>query len=173
MSIHKGENSMESLMQLSEEYQELVELASSADPEDEQTFLDTLDGMTGIIENKMDGYGVVLTQMKARIAMIDGEIKRLQAWKQTVENNDKRMRDVLLLVMRDTLNQRKIQTDLHTFTICKNGGKQGVDIFAEVPDSFQRIIYEPDTDKIREALENGEDLPFARLRERGEHVRIK
>jgi hypothetical protein len=105
--------------------------------------------------------------------MIDGEIKRLQAWKQTVENNDKRMRDVLLLVMRDTLNQRKIQTDLHTFTICKNGGKQGVDIFAEVPDSFQRIIYEPDTDKIREALENGEDLPFARLRERGEHVRIK
>ena len=163
---------MESLMQLSEEYQELVELASSADPEDEQAFLDTLDGMTGIIENKMDGYGVVLTQMKARIAMIDGEIKRLQAWKQTVENNDKRMRDVLLLVMRDTLNQRKIQTDLHTFTICKNGGKQAVDIFAEVPDSFQRIIYEPDTDKIREALENGEDLPFARLRERGEHVRI-
>ena len=164
---------MESLMNLSDEYKELLELAGSTDPEEEQAFLDTLDGLTGVIESKMDGYGVVLTQLKARIEMIDGEIKRLQEWKRTIENHDKRMREVLLYVMRDKLGQKKIQTDLHTFTVCKNGGKQAVDIFAEVPDSFQRIIYEPDTNKIREALENGEDLPFAKLLERGEHVRIK
>lgn len=164
---------MESLMNLSDEYTELLELAGSTDPEDEQAFNDTLESLTGIIENKMDGYGVVLTQMKSRISMIDGEIKRLQEWKKSIENHDKRMREVLLYVMRNKLGQKKIQTDLHTFTVCKNSGKQAVNIFAEVPDNFQRVIYEPDTDKIREALENGEDLPFAKLVERGEHVRIK
>lgn len=164
---------MESLMNLSDEYKELSELAGSADPEDEQVFIDTLEGLKGVIENKMDGYGVVLTRQKARIEMIHGEIKRLQEWEKQMINNDRLMREALLHVMRDTLGQKKIQTDLHTFIICKNGGKQAVDIFAEVPDSFQRVIYEPDTDKIRDALEAGEDLPFAKLLERGEHVRIK
>ena len=83
------------------------------------------------------------------------------------------MKEVLLYVMTEKLNERKITSDFHTFTVCKNGGKQGVNIFAEVPDNFQRVIYEPDTDKIRDALEAGEDLPFAKLLERGEHVRIK
>lgn len=164
---------MESLFQLSEEYKSLLELAESTEPEDEQAFLDTLDGMTGIIQNKMDGYASVITQIKGRANVIDNEIKRLQAMKQTLENHEKRMKEVLYIVMTEKLNERKIQTDFHTFTVCKNGGKQAVNLFAEVPDNFQRVIYEPDTDKIRAALESGEDLPFAKLLERGEHVRIK
>lgn len=163
---------MESLMNLSDEYKALLELGSSTDPEEQQVFLDTLEGMTGIIQSKMDGYAFVLTQLDGRTKTIDGEIKRLQAWKQTIENNEKRMKEVLLTVMNE-MNEKKIQTDLHTFTVCKNGGKQAVDIFAEVPDSFQRVIYEPDTDKIRAALEDGLELSFAKLKERGEHVRIK
>lgn len=164
---------MESLMQLSDEYKELLELASSTDPDEEQAFLDTLEGMTGIIQNKMDGYAAVLTILDGRVSTIDNEIKRLQAWKQIIENRKKRMKEILLYVMTEKLNERKIQTDFHTFTVCKNGGKQGVDIFDAVPDNFQRVIYEADTDKIRDALEAGEDLPFAKLKERGEHVRIK
>lgn len=163
---------MESLMNLTDEYKALLELGSSTDPEEQQAFLDTLEGMTGIIQSKMDGYAFVLTQLDGRTKTIDGEIKRLQAWKQTIENNEKRMKEVLLTVMNE-MNEKKIQTDLHTFTVCKNGGKQAVDIFAEVPDSFQRVIYEPDTDKIRAALEDGLELSFAKLKERGEHVRIK
>ena len=163
---------MESLMNLTDEYKALLELGSSTDPEEQQVFLDTLEGMTGIIQSKMDGYAFVLTQLDGRTKTIDGEIKRLQAWKQTIENNEKRMKEVLLTVMNE-MNEKKIQTDLHTFTVCKNGGKQAVDIFAEVPDSFQRVIYEPDTDKIRAALEDGLELSFAKLKERGEHVRIK
>lgn len=163
---------MESLMNLTDEYKALLELGCSTDPEEQQAFLDTLEGMTGIIQSKMDGYAFVLTQLDGRTKTIDSEIKRLQAWKQTIENNEKRMKEVLLTVMNE-MNEKKIQTDLHTFTVCKNGGKQAVDIFAEVPDSFQRVIYEPDTDKIRAALEDGLELSFAKLKERGEHVRIK
>ena len=40
-----------------------------------------------------------------------------------------------------------------------------------VPDDYMKKI--PDTSKIREALNAGEILPFAELKDRGEHLRIK
>jgi hypothetical protein len=93
--------------------------------------------------------------------------------KQTIENHEKRMKAALLYVMTEKLNQRKITTDFHVFSVCKNGGKQPLEITGEVPDNFKRVVYETDTEKIRTALENGEQLDFAHLEERGEHLRIK
>lgn len=40
-----------------------------------------------------------------------------------------------------------------------------------VPDDYMKKI--PDMSKIREALTEGKVLPFATLKERGEHLRIK
>lgn len=164
---------METLYQLSNEYHELLNLAMSSDPEDEKAFADTLEGLTGVIESKMDDYAAVMTHLKGRTDLIQQEIDRLQAMKQSIENHEKRMKAHLLMVMRDTLHQTKIQTDLHTFSICKNGGKQPMEIDGEVPDNYKRVVYETDTEKIRTALENGEELPFAHLKERGEHLRVK
>lgn len=164
---------METLYQLSEEYKKLLDLAMSCDPEDEQAFSDTLYGLQGFIELKMDDYAVVMTHLSGRVDLIQGEIERLTAMKQSIENHNKRMKERLLEVMRDTLHETKIKTDLHTFTICKNGGKQAIEFDGDVPDNYKRIVYETDNDKIRAALEAGETLPFAHLKERGEHLRIK
>ena len=164
---------MDTLYSLSAEYNELMALAMSTDPEDEQAFADTLEGLTGVIESKMDDYAVVMTHLKGREDLIRQEIERLQSMLQTIDNHEKRMRTHLLVVMKDTLQQTKIQTDLHTFTICRNGGKQPMEITGEVPDNYKRVVYETDTEKIRKALENGEELTFAHLNERGEHLRIK
>jgi hypothetical protein len=81
--------------------------------------------------------------------------------------------DDLLRVMTDTLHETKIKTDLHIFTVCRNGGKQPMEITGEVPDNYKRIVYETDTEKIRAALEAGEELTFAHLNERGTHLMIK
>ena len=40
-----------------------------------------------------------------------------------------------------------------------------------IPDEYCRK--EPDNTKIREALKNGAELPFAVLKERGEHLSIR
>lgn len=164
---------MDTLYSLSAEYNALLELACSDDPDDEQTFLDTLEGLTGVIESKMDDYAVVMTHLSGRSDLIDKEIKRLQVMKQTIDNHQKRMKEHLLRVMTDTLHETKIKTDLHTFTVCKNGGKQPMEITGEVPDNYKRIVYETDTEKIRADLENGVELPFAHLNERGTHLMIK
>jgi len=46
-------------------------------------------------------------------------------------------------------------------------------IDGEVPESFLKVIYEADKDKIRQALKDGQELSFARLEERGRHITIK
>lgn len=164
---------MDTLYSLSTEYEQLMDLAISTDPEDEQAFADTLEGLTGIINTKLDDYAVVMTHLQGRVDMIQNEIERLQAMKQTIENHEKRMKSTLLFVMNEKLHQKKIQTDFHTFTVCRNGGKQPMEITDEIPDEFQRVVYEPDMEKIRRALEDGVQLSFAHLNDRGEHLKIK
>lgn len=164
---------MDTLYSLSDEYVQLMDLAISTDPEDEQAFADTLEGLTAVINTKMDDYAVVMTHLKGRSDLIQTEIDRLKAMQQTVDNHEKRMKAALLSVMTEKLNQRKITTDFHTFTVCKNGGKQPMEITGDVPDNYKRVVYETDTEKIRKELEAGATLPFAHLEERGEHLRIK
>lgn len=164
---------METLYSLSDEYEQLMELAISTDPSDEQAFADTLEGLTAVINTKMDDYAVVMTHLKGRSDMIQAEIERLQAMKQAIDNHEKRMKATMLHVMTEKLGQRKIQTDFHTFTVCKNGGKQPMEITDDVPDNYKRIVYETDLEKIRKDLEDGKELSFAHLNERGEHLRIK
>ena len=67
----------------------------------------------------------------------------------------------------------KFATDLFSFNIAKNGGKQTLTIDGEVPQEYTKTIIENDTDKIRQALEAGQELPFAHLEPRGESLRIK
>lgn len=164
---------MDTLYSLSDEYVQLMDLAISTDPEDEQAFADTLEGLTAVINTKMDDYAVVMTHLKGRSDLIQTEIDRLKAMQQTIDNHEKRMKAALLSVMTEKLNQRKITTDFHTFTVCKNGGKQSMEITGDVPDNYKRVVYETDTEKIRKELEAGATLPFAHLEERGENLRIK
>jgi len=148
-----------------------MEYADSIDPEDEQVFLDTLESVLGAIDLKMDDYAVVMSHMKEREDLIDNEIKRLKARKDAIKNNRTRMNERLYEVMITT-DRRKVTTDLHTFSIRKNGGKLPLVITGDVPDNFQKVIYEPDNERIREALDNGEALDFAHYGERGEYLKI-
>jgi len=159
------------MYELSNDYNGLMEYADSIDPEDEQVFLDTLESVLGAIDLKMDDYAVVMSHMKEREDLIDNEIKRLKARKDAIKNNRTRMNERLYEVMITT-DRRKVTTDLHTFSIRKNGGKLPLVITGDVPDNFQKVIYEPDNERIREALDNGEALDFAHYGERGEYLKI-
>ena len=163
---------MDSLYDLTNDYLTLMEYADSTDPDDEQVFIDTLEGLMGAVEAKIDSYAAVMSHMEAHEDMLKKEIDRLSAKMTAIENNKKRMKDSLYAAMV-AMDKRKITTDLHTFAIQKNGGKQPLIISGEVPDKFQKVIYEPDKNLIRKALEDGEKLDFAFLEERGEHLVIK
>lgn len=163
-----------SLFDLSDQYKALLELGQSIDPEDQQTFLDTLEGLTGEIAIKLDAWVAVMVRLKATEELAIDQRDRLDAFIKTVHKNRDHMSDGILTAM-DTMGVTELKSDLHSFKKARNGGKAPmiIDDPAGIPASFQKVVIAPDTDKIREALEAGEQLPFAHLGERGTHLRVK
>lgn len=167
---------MSNLFELTEEYFQLMQMAE--DPEvDPEVFADTMEGLTGDIMEKADSYAYVISVINGDIDVIDAEIKRLQERKRTLTNNVDSIKKNLYNTMQ-AIGIRKIKTAKHNFTIAKNGGKIPVvyapdmDI-AKIPLDFVKVVQEVDKDAVREYLESGNELDFARLGERGESLRIK
>lgn len=82
----------------------------------------------------------------------------------------------LLGFMQTTRSQRLETNDGRKFTLCNNGGKQPVQYdevaVTEVPDAHRKVTVELNREAIRRDLEQGKELPYARLLPRGQHVRL-
>ncbi len=162
---------MSTLYDLTNEFKELLFLAETEDL-DEQTITDTLESLGYELEDKADGYAKVMRELEGQAETLKSEIGRLNNRKRTIESNIERMKSSLQDSMQVS-GKTKFKTDLFSFNIVKNGGKQSMDIYDKVPKEYSVVKLEPDKDKIRQALENGEELPFAILQERGESLRIR
>ena len=165
---------METLYSLTQDYKNLLDLAGSADPEEIETFNDTLEAVLGQIEVKADGYAVVMSEIEGRANIVAKEINRLKAIEDRLVATHKRMKDRLKSAMEE-IGTKEIKTDLHRFKIVGNGGKLPLSIDEGcVPEEYIKkvVVESPDKDKIRAALESGEVLPFASLGERGTHLKI-
>lgn len=164
------------LYELSIQFQTILEMS-----EDGEIDMDVVNGslecVEADIEQKLDSYGVVINELSNDIENIEKEIKRLTEKKRTIDNNITRMKGAIKTAM-DAIGKKKIQGNKFTWTIAKNGGKRPV-VFKEgynilsIPERFQDWTVKPDREVIREALENGEELDFATLGERGESLRLK
>ena len=161
---------MSSLYELTNEFEMLYELAAS--DEDEQAFLDTLEGLKGELSAKAGGYVHVINQLAMEAAECSKVIDAFKAKKEIRENHIKRMKEALLNAM-DAAGINNLTAGEYTLEIKNNGGLQPLKIDGDVPDSFTKVIVEPDNKKIRDALVKGQELGFARLEERGRHLCIK
>ena len=162
---------MSSLYDLTAEYIQLMELAE--DPEtDPEVLSDTMEGLSGEIEDKADNYAKVIKSMQASVDGLKGEIDRLTAKKKAIENGIDRMKRNLEASMIAT-DKRKFKTDLFTFYIQKNQPSLVLDDDYPVPQEFL-IEQDPkvDTKAIKERLLAGESFKFASLKE-SESIRIK
>ena len=161
---------MSSLYDLKGEFLALYELAIN--DEDPQAFLDTLEGLKGELKVKAGGYVHVIKQLTMEADECDKLIDAFTAKKSARMNNVKRMKEALIDAM-DAAGIDSLKAGEFNLKISKNGGLQPMKITGDVPDSFTKVIVEPDNKKIRDALANGEALEFAHLEERGRHLNIK
>ena len=161
---------MSSLYELTGEFQALYELATNE--EDLQVFIDTLEGLKGELEAKSAGYVHVINQLMMEANECDKVVEAFEAKKQTRVNNVKRMKEALINAM-DAAGIDTLKAGEYTLKIAKNGGLQPLKIDGDVPDSFTKVIVEPDNKKIRDALLEGQELEFAHLEPRGRHLNIK
>ena len=135
------------------------------------------------LEQKLDGYGTMIHTLEARSDTRQGEARRLQQMAVTDLNAAKRLKERLKWFMENRAGANKIETKLHKFAISKNGGKTPVHLSERIrPEDmydhpayqgFVRVVYEWDMGVIRNALEDGTNLPFATLGERGTHLRVR
>ncbi len=163
---------MSTLYEITGDYLRLLEMLEEEENLDPQAFADTLEGIEGEFEIKADGYARVLKELKAEAGKYDAEIQRMTTRRDSLNNRSKMLKKHLYESMKAT-GKTKFKTDLFSFGIQKNGGLQPMEIVPdmEIPDEYCRK--EPDNNKIREALKNGAELPFAVLKERGEHLVIR
>lgn len=166
-----GKIKMSNLYELTNNYETVLNMLYDEDV-DEQMILDTLESIEGEIEDKADNYAKIIKELEAKKNARKEEAKRLTESAKVFENRVNTLKQNLFNAMKQT-GKTKFATDLFSFNIVKNGGKQSLTIDGEVPKEYTKTITENDTDKIRQALENGENLPFAHLEPRGESLRIK
>lgn len=160
---------MSNLYELTNNYESVLNMLYDEDI-DEQMVLDTLESIEGEIEDKADGYAKIIKELLGDAEKIKAEKLRLEARQKTFENRARLLKDNLQKTMTQ-LGKTKFKTELFSFGIQKNGGKQAITIDGDVPEEYQKL--ETDTEKIRSALEEGKELPFAHLEPRGESLRIR
>lgn len=165
------------LYELNVQFQTILEMAED-DELDPQLLADTLEGVAGEIEDKLDSYGVVMNELQMDVTKIDQEIKRLTEKKKRINTNIDKMKNAVQYTMTEVLHTRKVKGEKFTWAIQKNGGKAPLiindDVFPfNIPEQYQQVDFDFDRAEIRAALERGEELEFAHLGERGESLRLK
>lgn len=162
---------MSNIYELTSNYEHLLNMLYDEDV-DEQAILDTLESIEGDIEDKADGYAKIIKELETQSNARKEEAKRLTQSAKTFDNKIKMLKSNLFNCMKIT-GKTKFTTNLFSFSIAKNGGKQVLTVDGDVPKEYTKTITENDTDKIRADLESGKDLPFAHLEPRSESLRIR
>ena len=66
-----------------------------------------------------------------------------------------------------------VNYELMNYTLIYSNNISGAGAYLLPLNNYQKIIYEADKEKIRKDLEEGKELKFAYLEERGKHVVIR
>lgn len=161
---------MAKLYEMTDEYNELLSWGDDPDI-DETAFNDTLECLTGTIDDKIENIGKVISEYNAAIAGCDTEIKRLQARKKTLENKVTWSKDYIKNNMKK-INRLNIVGKLFSFSVRATQDKTIIDDETKIPNEFLKIKTEPDKTAIKEALKSGKKFAWAHL-EKGEALYIK
>lgn len=167
------------LYDLTEELMELLQLAEDPDT-DPEALQGSMESVSGLFEEKADGYAKVIRQLNAEADMVNAEIERLKAKKNSLINNADRIKKALQAAMIAT-DKRKFKTPFFTFSIRKNPDAVVFDCIRDgttIPERFMKYK-KPEVDmtaikkEIKQAINSGEDLAGIAHLESSESLMIK
>ncbi len=159
---------MSTLFELTKEYEMLYQMATECAEDEEEIFMDTMEGIEGEIEEKAEGYACIISQLNGDVATLKAEIDRLSERKRAIEKNINNMKKNLETAMRTT-GKIKFKTALHSFGIRKNPKSVIIDNEADIPECF--LIPQPskpDKKAIKaflEGLDKNDTCKFAHLQQ--------
>lgn len=163
---------MATLYELTGQYAELLELMEDPDVP-EEAVQDTLEGLSGEIEEKADNYAKVMRQLQGETEAIEKEEERLNDRRDMLMHRIAVMKQNLMTAMQVT-GKTKFKTTLFSFGIRKAGQKKLViDHEDTVPDKYwvqpPKVI---DRKMLKEDLTHG-DMPGVAHLEQSEYLSIR
>lgn len=130
-------------------------------------------------DTKIDNYCALVKEFEARAEARGQEVARMNALAQVDVNAAARLKDRLHQFLK-AHDIQKIETRRFKLARQNNGGKLPVILSQDMaenpealPEEYRKVRYDPKFTAIADDLACGIKLPWARLGERGEHLRIK
>lgn len=147
---------------------------------DGKTYDDTLDAyLRDATADKVEAYCKAIREREARAAAKQTEINRLRAAKNIDDQTVAKLKERLHWFL-ETTGQRSIDGGIFRVAIVSNGGALALEVDPEVVEdaskageAYCQMVPTLDTEAIRKALAEGQELPFARLKPRGTHLTIR
>ena len=161
------------IFDIQDDFEALFQLLEEGGGEEEMRVW--FDELCADFKAKADGYARVIDDSKAKSAGLKTEIDRLR----TMQNRETAKQDRLKSLLKQAMEHlgiAKLDTDLHKFSIAKNGGKQKLVVTidpAELPSDYRTITYTANKDAIREDIAEGVVIDGVTLEPRGDTLRIK
>lgn len=125
---------------------------------------DTLEGIEGIMGDKLDAIMIHVRNLEGQANTLGEESKRLAERKKSFERQGKDLKKYVLTCLL-AADLDKLKTVKNTFTAAKGRASVVIDDESKIPDSLVDVqtIVSPDKKAIKEALENGIEVPGARI----------
>ena len=162
------------LYELTEQWDDVYNMLEDGET-DEQVIFDTLESIEGEIEDKADNYAKMIRNLQASVDVLKAEEERLYQRRKSTENHIQRLKDNLQANL-EFIGKTKFKTDLFSFSVAKNGGKQPLSItdnLDEIPGKY--LIPQPpkvNNDAVRELLKE-KTVDWAHLEPYGRHLNIR
>lgn len=170
---------MMKMYEISDALRSLAEQLENAETSKDmrEAIRDTMESLDMDFEEKSENIAAWIADNNAMIAGCKAEIKRLQDKVNRFENQNDSLKAYQMFCMKLS-GKTKVQAGTWQISIAKNGGKIPIEWSEnintdELPSYYTKVTKEIDTTAVRNALEAGVELDFARLGERGESLRIK
>ncbi len=159
-----------SLYAITEAYQKLDTLLEVTGEGNE--LMEYLDAIQGQMENKVDNIVRYSKNLELTAGAIDTEIERLQELKKSYVNKAEALRNYISYAMRKH-GIEKVETGVARISFRKSSSVEIVDPTV-LPEKFlvTKTTQAPDKKAIKEAIENGESVPGARIEEK-KNLQIK
>lgn len=159
---------MATIYEMTEQAQELLDLLTDGEI-DEQTFLDTIEGMGAI--DKIENICKVISCLSADSQMFSNEIKRCQDRKRTIDNNITRLKKSLYDFYIAS-GQKQLKAGTFTVSSRKSTAVKITNEEAIPRDYFTIPMPKANLTAIKQAIKEGKNVPGTEIEER-ESVQIR
>jgi hypothetical protein len=153
----------------------LAESGGELTPQTEAAFAAFESELSSDLHGKLDRYCSLIAELEALATARKAEAKRLADLARTNERSAEALRERLRWVF-EARGLGTQQTERFRVSLAANGGKLPLVVLCaedELPAWATKSRVSADTEAIRERLEAGESLLFARLGDRGRRISIR